>query len=73
MRCPDAIPQLTVDHPERMERLERLAAKHPGLVFAGNYLTGVGVDHAVGSGYRAAESAQEMLNSSSGGRKSDGD
>ncbi len=55
LRYTHAIPQLTPDHPERMDALAARVAALPGLVLAGNYITGVGVDHAVASGYTAAE------------------
>lgn len=48
------IPQLLPDHPERIAALRVRIARHQGLHLAGNYLTGVGVDHAVGSGDAAA-------------------
>ena len=53
IRYPGAIPQLLPDHPERMAEIDRCLEQHPGLVLAGNYLTGVGVEHAVASGYNA--------------------
>jgi protoporphyrinogen/coproporphyrinogen III oxidase len=53
-RFPQAIPQCTMGHLDRMmkigERLERM----PGLALAGNYLRGVGMKDAVGSGFEAA-------------------
>ncbi|MBZ0270871.1 protoporphyrinogen oxidase [bacterium] len=54
VRHPVAIPQLAPDHPERIAELQRLASAHPGLAFAGNYISGVAVNHAVGSGFDAA-------------------
>ena len=54
-RYPQAIPQFTLGHLERMagihERLESLT----GLCLAGNYLHGVGLKDAVASGLGAAE------------------
>jgi len=61
IRYPGAIPQLLPDHPERMEEIERCLARHPGLVLAGNYLTGVGVEHAVASGYNAYSQVRGYL------------
>ncbi|MCZ7586641.1 MAG: protoporphyrinogen oxidase [Deltaproteobacteria bacterium] len=57
LRYTHAIPQLVPDHPEKIDDLRARAAKIHGLVLAGNYLTGVGIDHAVGSGYTAADGA----------------
>lgn len=61
LRHREAIPQLTPDHPERMALLERARGKLPRLFLAGNYLTGVGVEHATESGYRAAEKCLASL------------
>ncbi|MCB9476378.1 MAG: protoporphyrinogen oxidase [Deltaproteobacteria bacterium] len=62
-RFPHAIPQLQVDHPEQIEALRLLVADHPGLTLAGNYLAGVSVDLAVGSGYEAASEIDSFLRS----------
>ncbi len=61
LRHPSAIPQLLPDHPERIETLMALSSTFKPLVFAGNYLTGVGVDHAVSSGYLAASQVEHKL------------
>ena len=61
LRHPSAIPQLLPDHPERIETLLALSSTYKALVFTGNYLTGVGVDHAVGSGYLAATQVEHKL------------
>ncbi len=55
LRYNEAVPQLLINHPEAMEEVQRRVARFPGLFLAGNYLTGVAVDHAVASGYRAAK------------------
>lgn len=55
IRYPAAIPQLTPDHPERMAAVREALAGAPGIALAGNYLTGVGVEHAAASGYLAAD------------------
>jgi oxygen-dependent protoporphyrinogen oxidase len=60
-RYPGAIPQLLPDHPERMALLRTALGRVPGLFMAGNYLSGVGVDLAVASGYSAAHEAQAFL------------
>jgi oxygen-dependent protoporphyrinogen oxidase len=54
-RYPQAIPQLTLGHLERMERVRQRLGASPGLALAGNYLRGVGVKDAVGAGFAAAQ------------------
>lgn len=61
IRYPEAIPQLTPSHPRRMDDVRAALADHPGVFMAGNYLTGVGVEHATQSGYLAAADAQAYL------------
>ena len=62
LRYEAAIPQLLPDHPERVEALRgHLGAVIPGLSLAGNYLTGVGIEAAVESGYTAAARAASQL------------
>lgn len=62
IRYPGAIPQLLPDHPERIDHIEdTLGQKTPGLFLAGNYLTGVGIEHAVESGFHAFESVSSFL------------
>ncbi len=53
-RYPQAIPQLTMGHLERMARVSERLAGLPGLQLAGNYLHGVGMKDAVASGFAAA-------------------
>ena len=62
-----AIPQLLPSHPEVIQQIESDLAAKPGLFLAGNYLTGVSVDHAVGSGITAASRTRAFL---CGGRAS---
>jgi oxygen-dependent protoporphyrinogen oxidase len=52
---PRAIPQYTLDHGSVVDTLEALEERHPGLVFAGNYRSGVAVSDAMASGAHAAE------------------
>ena len=62
LRYPGGIPQLLPDHPEKIEKVqELLAEKAPGIFLAGNYLTGVGIEHAVESGYRASDISSAYL------------
>ncbi|MCY3771565.1 MAG: protoporphyrinogen oxidase [Gemmatimonadetes bacterium] len=54
-RYPDAMPQYLVGHVRRMERIESLLEKQPGLALAGNAYRGVGLPDCVHSGEQAAE------------------
>jgi len=63
LRYRGAIPQLLPDHPERIAHLMQEAGRLPGLYLAGNYLTGVGIEHAVESGFQAAERCLRFLHS----------
>ena len=54
LRYEHAIPQLLPGHPEVVDRLRTATGQLPGLFLAGNYLTGVGIENAVESGYQAA-------------------
>ena len=44
VRWPQAIPQYEVGHMARLERLDALAARHPGLILAGNSHRGVALN-----------------------------
>ncbi len=61
LRYRGAIPQLLPDHPEKMAGLRESVNKVPGLFLAGNYLSGVGMEHAVMNGYQAAEDCAKFL------------
>jgi len=61
LRYSAAIPQLLPEHPETVAELAEVVDGQPGLFLAGNYLTGVGVEAAVESGYAAAGRAREFL------------
>ena len=61
LRNSKAIPQLMPDHPERVREVVDSVSAKPGFFLAGNYLTGVGIEHAVESGFRAAERCGEYL------------
>jgi protoporphyrinogen/coproporphyrinogen III oxidase len=66
VRHPYAIPQLIPEHPTTVAKLRHAITAIPGLSLAGNYLTGVGIEQAVESGYLAGTEVQEFL----GGAKS---
>lgn len=70
LRYPAAIPQLLPGHPEQVEALQRAVSTLPGLVLAGNYLTGVGMEHAVESGYHAADQVGRHLETAGEGGRS---
>lgn len=62
IRYPGAIPQLLPDHPERIGHIEdTLETTTPGLFLAGNYLTGVGIEHSVESGFHAFKNTSSFL------------
>jgi len=62
LRYPGAIPQLLPDHPEVIAKiLTTLAQELPGVSLAGNYLTGVGIEHAVESGFKASQRTTACL------------
>ncbi len=61
LRYRQAIPQLVLGHPERMERVQARRAEQPGLFLAGNYLLGVGLKDAVRSGLETAAEADAWL------------
>ena len=55
-RWHEAIPQYPPGHARRVEAVEESLAANPGLLLAGNYLEGVGLEAAASSGVRAAAS-----------------
>lgn len=60
-RWKGAMPQYNVGHLERLERIERQRQQLPGLVFAGNGYSGIGVPDCVRSGQEAAEELMKSL------------
>ncbi|MBI4862884.1 MAG: protoporphyrinogen oxidase [Candidatus Riflebacteria bacterium] len=64
-RYPRAIPQLVLGHLERIATIRTILARVPGLFLAGNYLRGVGMKDAVGSGF---DTAREVLSRDGTGR-----
>lgn len=66
LRYSHAIPQLLPDHPERMAEARRALERIPGLALAGNYLTGVGIEQAVESGFEAAGQTLRFLEEQGG-------
>lgn len=50
-----AMPQYTLSHPPRLERIDTLLASYPGLAVAGNAYQGIGIPDCIHSGEMAAE------------------
>jgi len=64
-RWPASMPQYAVGHLERIQKIERLAANHPGLALAGNAYRGVGIPQCIHSGELAAEAVANKVASTS--------
>ena len=62
-RWPAAMPQYTVGHLDRVDRLAGRVAAHPGLAVAGNFLRGIGIPDCIGSAAAAAAIARRHLTS----------
>ncbi|ABK97655.1 protoporphyrinogen oxidase [Pelobacter propionicus] len=60
-RHPQAIPQYTVGHGERLKHLEERLACHPGLILTGNSYRGIGLNDCVAAAQRASDQALELL------------
>lgn len=56
-RHPQAIPQYTVGHGQRLEALEERLKSHPGLILTGNSYRGIGLNDCVAAAQRAADEA----------------
>ncbi len=54
-RWESAMPQYTVGHLDRLDRIERLRRQLPGLALAGNAYRGIGIPDCIRSGREAAE------------------
>ena len=60
-RWPAGIPQYTLGHAARVERVESALAHLPGLFLAGNSLHGVGFSKAAATGAKRGDQAVEWL------------
>jgi oxygen-dependent protoporphyrinogen oxidase len=49
VRWPDALPQYTLGHLDRLARIARRLAAHPGLAIAGNTDRGIGIPDCIAS------------------------
>lgn len=56
-RHPQAIPQYTVGHSDRLQALEQALKAHPGLILTGNSYLGIGLNDCVAAAERAADEA----------------
>ncbi len=60
-RYPAALPQYLSGHLARVDRIERIAARLPGLALAGAAYAGIGIPACISSGERAAASVEAAL------------
>jgi oxygen-dependent protoporphyrinogen oxidase len=59
-RWPDAMPQYTLGHLERVAAIEEALVARPGLVLAGHAYRGIGIPDCIVSGERAAERVAQV-------------
>ncbi|CAG0927697.1 protoporphyrinogen/coproporphyrinogen III oxidase [Thermoflexales bacterium] len=62
-RWPQAMPQYTLGHLDRIATIDRRLAEHPGLYVAGNAYRGIGLPDCIASGEAAANAAVKYLQS----------
>jgi oxygen-dependent protoporphyrinogen oxidase len=62
-RWPQAMPQYTLGHLDRIATIDRRLAAHPGLYVAGNAYHGIGIPDCIASGETAATAALKYLQS----------
>jgi oxygen-dependent protoporphyrinogen oxidase len=62
-RWPQAMPQYTLGHLDRIAVIDRRLAEHPGLYVAGNAYRGIGLPDCIASGEAAAVAALKFLQS----------
>jgi oxygen-dependent protoporphyrinogen oxidase len=60
-RWPGGMPQYTMGHLDRVQKIDTLVAQHSGLYLAGGSYRGVGIPDCINSGTKAAEEAQSYL------------
>jgi oxygen-dependent protoporphyrinogen oxidase len=62
-RWPQAMPQYTIGHLDRVAVIDRRLTEHPGLYVAGNAYRGIGLPDCIASGETAATAALKYLQS----------
>ena len=62
-RWPQAMPEYTLGHPDRLARLERRLDAHPGIRLAGSAYRGIGLPDCIASGEAAAAPALSYVQS----------
>ncbi len=67
-RWPQAIPQYTLGHRERIAAVERAEARAPGLYFCANWRGGVSIGDCIKSGHATAERLDRELGASASTR-----
>jgi oxygen-dependent protoporphyrinogen oxidase len=60
-RWPRGMPQYTLGHMQRLERIDSALSRHPGLAYAGAAYRGVGIPDCIHSGEEAARSLARSL------------
>ncbi|NCO66135.1 MAG: protoporphyrinogen oxidase [Candidatus Aquicultor secundus] len=60
-RWPNAMPQYTLGHLDRLKKIKERASAHPGMFLAGGSYRGVGIPDCINSGTKAAEEAAAYL------------
>jgi oxygen-dependent protoporphyrinogen oxidase len=50
-----AIPQYTIGHQDRLEKIDEIVARHKGLYITGNAYRGIGVNDCIDNSYKLAE------------------
>ncbi|MHB8121549.1 MAG: protoporphyrinogen oxidase [Desulfuromonadaceae bacterium] len=60
-RHPQAIPQYTVGHGDRLQKLESALRAYPGLILTGNSYRGIGLNDCVAAAERAADEALALV------------
>jgi protoporphyrinogen/coproporphyrinogen III oxidase len=60
-RWPRGMPQYTLGHTERLDRIDSALSRHPGLALAGAAYRGVGIPDCIRSGEEAARSIARSL------------
>ena len=60
-RWKNSMPQYVVGHGEKIERIEKVLARHPGLFLAGSAYQGIGISDCIVGGEKAASKSFDCL------------